>query len=130
MLEPLPANPIVGIYALTYNHEDFIAEAIESVLTQGWPAERLNFVLLDDGSTDATPERVKPYEQHLTYVRQENQGINAAVNRLLGMVEGDVLMPLAGDDMWPPDRLERVVAHFQDHPDVGMVYGDMEAIDE
>jgi glycosyltransferase involved in cell wall biosynthesis len=130
MLEPLPANPIVGIYALTYNHEDFIAEAIESVLAQGWPAERLNFVLLDDGSADATPERVKPYEQHLTYVRQENQGINAAVNRLLGMVEGDVLVPLSGDDMLPPDRLERVVAHFQEHPETGMAYGDMEAIDE
>src|SRR3954447_10443030 len=129
MLDPLPREPRVGVYALTYNHEDFIAQAIESVLAQGWPPDRLRFVLLDDGSTDATPERVKPYEQHLTYVRQENQGINAAINRLVSLVEADVLVPLSGDDEWPPDRLERVVAYFREHPDVGMVYGDMEAID-
>ena len=130
MIEPLPESPTVGVYALTYNHEDFIVEAIESVLTQGWPTDRLQFVLLDDGSTDSTPERVRPYERHLTYVRQENQGINAAVNRLVGMVDGDVLVPLSGDDMWPRGKLERVVAYFRDHPDVGMVHGDMELIDQ
>jgi len=128
MLEPLPSEPTIGVYALTYNHEDFIAEAIESVLAQGWPSDRLNFVLLDDGSTDATPERVKPYEKYLTYVRQENQGINAAATRLVGLVEGDLLVPMSCDDALAPDRFERLLAYYGEHPDVGMTYGDMEAI--
>jgi hypothetical protein len=130
MLEPLPKDPTIGVHALVHNHEDFIASAIESVLAQGWPADRLHFVLLDDGSEDATPERVKPYEKHLTYVRQENQGINASFSRVVGLTHGDILMTLSGDDEFTTDRFERVVAYFQDHPDTGMVYGDMEMIDE
>jgi hypothetical protein len=129
MLEPLPENPTIGVHALVHNHEDFIASAIESVLAQGWPADRLHFVLLDDGSTDATPERVKPYEKYLTYVRQENQGINAAFSRVVSLTHGDILMTLSGDDEFTTDRFERVVAHFRERPDVGMVYGDMEMID-
>ncbi|MBE2316896.1 glycosyltransferase [Solirubrobacter sp. CPCC 204708] len=130
MLQPLPENPTVSVYALTYNHEHFVADAIESVLAQNWPQDRLQFVLLDDGSTDRTPERVEPYADRLTYVRQENQGINAAVTRLVSLVDGDVLIPLSGDDMLAADRIERTVRYFREHPDVGMVYGDMEVIDE
>ncbi|HET6549835.1 MAG TPA: glycosyltransferase, partial [Solirubrobacter sp.] len=130
MLGPLPATPFVSAYGLAYNHEDFVAEAIESVLSQGWPSNRFEYVLLDDGSTDATPERVKPYLDHITYVRQENQGINAAVTRVIGMLKGDVMVPCSSDDAWPPGRLDRVVAHLQENPDVGFVYGDMEAIDQ
>src|SRR5690349_12621387 len=130
MLERLPENPTIGVHALVHNHEDFIAAAIESVLAQNWPADRLHFVLLDDGSEDATPERVKPYEKYLTYVRQENQGINASFSRVVGMTHGDILMTLSGDDEFTTDRFERVLDYFQHHPDTGMVYGDMEMIDE
>ncbi|MDA0171062.1 glycosyltransferase [Solirubrobacter taibaiensis] len=130
MLEPLPEKPFFSAYGLTYNHEDFVAEAIESVLSQGWPSDRFEFVLLDDGSTDATPERVKPYLKHMTYVRQENQGMNAAVTRVMGMLKGDVMAPCSGDDMWPPGKVQRVVSHLQENPQTGLVYGDIEAIDE
>ena len=129
MLEPLPEKPFFSAYGLTYNHEDFVAEAIESVLSQGWPSDRFEYVLLDDGSTDATPERVKPYLKHITYVRQENQGINAAVTRVMSMLQGDVMAPCSGDDMWPAGKVDRVVGHLQENPEAGFVYGDMEAID-
>jgi hypothetical protein len=129
MLEPLPATPFVSAFALTYNHEDFIAEAIESVLAEQWPADRFEFVLLDDGSTDATPERVKPYLKHLTYIRQENQGIHRAVERLMGSLRGDVLIPCSGDDAWVPGRIALTVERMRERPDVGLSYGDMEVID-
>ena len=128
-LEPLPARPFVSAFALTYNHEDYIAEAIESVLAEKWPADRFEFVLLDDGSTDATPERVKPYLSHLTYIRQENQGIHRAVERLMGSLKGDVLIPCSGDDAWCPGRIELTVERMRERPDVGLSYGDMEVID-
>jgi glycosyltransferase involved in cell wall biosynthesis len=129
MLGPLPHTPFVSAFALTYNHEDYIAEAIESVLAESWPADRFEFVLLDDGSSDATPERVKPYLDHLTYIRQDNQGIHRAVERLMGALSGDVLIPCSGDDAWRPGRIERTVEHLRAHPDVGLLYGDMEVID-
>jgi hypothetical protein len=129
MLEPLPATPFVSACALTYNHEDYIAEAIESVLAEKWPADRFEFVLLDDGSTDATPERVKPYLSHLTYIRQENQGIHRAVERLMGSLRGDVLIPCSGDDAWCPGRIELTVERMRERPGVGLAYGDMEVID-
>jgi glycosyltransferase involved in cell wall biosynthesis len=129
MLGPLPDTPFISAYGTTYNHEDYVAAAIESVLAQGWPPDRFEYVLVDDGSTDATPERVKPYLRHITYVRQQNQGINAAVSRAISALRGDIMVPCSGDDMWPPDRLERTVAHLREHPDTGLVYGDMEVID-
>jgi glycosyltransferase involved in cell wall biosynthesis len=129
MLKPLPAEPFISAYGTTYNHEDYVAEAIESVLAQGWPADRFEYVLVDDGSTDATQERVKPYLKHITYIRQDNQGINATVSRAIAQTRGDVMVPCSGDDMWPPDRLERTVSQLHERPDAGFIYGDMEVID-
>jgi glycosyltransferase involved in cell wall biosynthesis len=129
MLGPLPHTPFVSVFALTYNHEDFIAQALESVLSQGWPADRFEVVLVDDGSTDATPERVKPYLPHITYLRQSNQGINAAASRAIAATRGDLLLPCSGDDEWPAGKIDRIVRHLREHPDTGFVYGDMEVID-
>ena len=116
---------------MTYNHEEFIADAIESVLAQDWPSDRFEFVLLDDGSTDATPEHVKPYLDEITYVRQEDQGINAAVSRVVrGWLSGDVLMPLSGDDLWPPGKVRARRHPLHRSTQRWLLYGDMEAIDQ
>jgi glycosyltransferase involved in cell wall biosynthesis len=130
MLGPLPDIPFVSVFGLTYNHEDFVAEAIESVLAQGWPEDRFEYVLLDDGSTDATPERAAAYTERITYIRQENEGINAAVNRVISLLQGDVFVACSGDDMWPEGKLERVIERLKARPDVGLLYGDMEVIDD
>jgi hypothetical protein len=130
VLDPLPETPFVSAFGLTYNHEDYVAEAIESVLAEGWPADRFEYVLIDDGSTDATPERVKPYLDRITFIRQENQGINRAVTRAIGLLRGDVFVACSGDDMWPEGKLRRSVDYLREHPDAGLVYGDLEAIDK
>jgi hypothetical protein len=129
MLDPLSDRPFVSAFGLTYNHEDYVADAIESVLAQDWPADRFEYVLIDDGSTDATAERVAPYRDRITFIRQENQGINASVNRAVGLLKGDVIVSCSGDDMWPERNVERVVECLRARPDVGFLYGDMEVID-
>jgi Glycosyl transferase family 2 len=130
VLEPLSDTPFVSVFGLTYNHEDYVADAIESVLAQGWPADRFEYVLIDDGSTDATPERAKPYADRITFIRQANQGINRAVTRAIGLLRGEVFVACSGDDMWPEGKLRRSVDHLREHPDAGLVYGDLEAIDK
>jgi glycosyltransferase involved in cell wall biosynthesis len=129
-LPVLPKVPRVSVYTCVYNHERFVAEAIESVLSQGWPEDRLEYVVIDDGSTDGSPDAVRPYLDRIVYVRQENRGIRGTVNRVLGMLTGDVVVSVAGDDAWPAGRLERLVEFLREHPAAGMAYSDLEVIDD
>src|SRR5205823_3395579 len=58
-------RPVVSVVVATYNFERFLPRALDSVLAQGWPAEALDVVVVDDGSTDGTPELVRSYtERH------------------------------------------------------------------
>lgn len=127
---PLPDVPLVSVFSTTYNHERFIGPCIESVLSQGWPADRLQFVLVDDGSTDHTPDVIAPYADQLTLIRQENQGLRAAVNRSISQVVGDVVLPVSGDDMLASGRIEAAVEFLRAHPDIGWCYGEVEVIDD
>jgi hypothetical protein len=129
VLPPLPDVPRVSVMSIVYNHERYVAEAIESVLAQGWPADRFQYVVVDDGSTDRTAEIVERYADRLTFIRQENQGVRAAVNRACEELRGDVICGCAGDDAWPAGRLEKLVAALRAHPQAGMVYSDLEVID-
>lgn len=129
-LPDLPDVPLVSVYSTVYNHERFVASAIESVLSQEWPRDRLQYVVLDDGSSDRSAEIVERYADHLTFIRQENQGITAAVNRVLEPLTGDVIMSVSGDDMWPADRIVRQVEFMREHPAASMVYADLEVIDD
>jgi glycosyltransferase involved in cell wall biosynthesis len=121
--------PTVSVVIAAYNYEQYVGEAIESVLSQGYPAELLEVVVVDDGSTDGTAEVVKGYEvSHPAVVRlvqQPNGGPEAAVNRGLLETRGDLVAFLDADDAWMPEKLLAQVAVLQDRPEVGLVFGDM-----
>lgn len=123
------ALPKVSCLIVTYSFERFIVRAIESALAQDYPPELLQIVVVDDGSPDRTPELVRPYSDRVRYVRQPNRGLVAAFNRGLREIDGDVLMLLSGDDEWPPSRVRLHAEFLSRHPEVGLVYGDMEVID-
>jgi GT2 family glycosyltransferase len=122
--------PLVSCLVCTYDFEAFLPRALDSALAQDYPADRLEIVVVDDGSTDATPEVVGPYLDRILYVRKENGGLNSTINRALAEATGDLLMLLSGDDEWPPDRVRRHVDFLAARPEVGLVYGDLEVIDE
>ncbi|MGH2914910.1 MAG: glycosyltransferase [Solirubrobacteraceae bacterium] len=130
VLTPLPDVPLVSVWSTVYNHERFVARAIESVLSQDWPRERLQYVVVDDGSSDRSAEIVERYVEHLTFIRQENQGLIAAVNRAFEPLTGDLIMAASGDDMWPAGRIARQVRFMQEHPEASLAYSDLEVIDE
>jgi len=116
------SQPLVTALIDTYNHERFIGEAIESVLAQDFPADRMEIVVVDDGSTDRTPQRVKKFRKRIRYVRQENGGQASALNLGFKSSRGEIVVMLDGDDVWLPQKVRRVVEEFEKNPAVGMVF--------
>ena len=121
--------PVVTVLIDTYNYGHFIEEAIESVLTQDFPSEQMEVLVVDDGSTDDTPEHVKKYGGRIRYFRKSNGGQASAFNFGLRRSRGDIVTLLDADDYWLPGKLRRVVEEFAKHPDAGMVYHKMRELD-
>lgn len=100
--------PTVSVIIPAYNHERFIGAAVESVLNQTY--DHLELIVIDDGSTDGTGEVVRSFaDQRLSYHYQENQDAYNTLNRGLGMARGDYISILNSDDVYMPDRLEKIM---------------------
>ena len=121
--------PQVTVLIDSYNYGHFIEEAIDSVLSQDFPAEQMEVLVVDDGSTDDTPERIKKYEGKIRYLRKANGGQASAFNFGLRRSRGDIIAFLDADDYWLPGKLRRVVEEFAEHPDAGMVYHKVRPLD-
>lgn len=128
-LPELPDVPLVSVLTLTYNHEEFVAEAIESVLAQEWPADRVQHVVLNDGSSDGTSRVLDRYRSRVTVIEQANAGMRASVDRVMGVLSGDVITVVDGDDAMLPGRIERQVRALREHPLAGLVYTDAQLVD-
>ena len=116
-----------------YNYAQYVGRAIESALEQDYPADRMEIVVVDDGSTDDTPQIVSELaERHpgrIKFVQQANGGYIAATNRAMAEAGGQLLALLDADDVWLPYKLSRQVALLQSRPKVGMVFSDMVVVD-
>ncbi|MGD0763763.1 MAG: glycosyltransferase [Roseiarcus sp.] len=92
----------------TYNQENYIAEAIDSILSQDY--RPLEIIVVDDGSTDATAEIAAQYSKHGVRVRsQRNTGPSSAMNAGIKMATGDILVIQSGDDVALPGRISNQV---------------------
>jgi glycosyltransferase involved in cell wall biosynthesis len=118
------AAPTVTVLIDTFNYGHFIEEAIASVLAQDFPAEHLEILVVDDGSTDDTAERVRKYASRVQYVCKANGGQASAFNFGLERSSGDIIAFLDADDYWLPGKLRSVVEEFDRNRQVGMVYHD------
>jgi glycosyltransferase involved in cell wall biosynthesis len=106
----------------TYNYGQFVEQAIESVLGQEYPADRLEILVVDDGSTDDTAERVKKYGERVRYFKKDNGGQASAFNFGFAEARGEIVAFLDADDYWWPTKISRVVRVFDEHPGTGLVY--------
>jgi glycosyltransferase involved in cell wall biosynthesis len=114
--------PLTTVLIDAYNYGQFIEQAIESVLSQDFPQEQLEIIVVDDGSTDDTAQRVKKYSSRIQYLRKENGGQASAFNTGFAQARGELIALLDADDYFLPGKLRRIVAAFQANADVGMVY--------
>jgi glycosyltransferase involved in cell wall biosynthesis len=117
----------VSIILPAYNYERYLAQAIDSVLAQTYPAFEL--IVVDDGSTDGTPEIIASYGDRIQALRQRNAGVNAAVSAGMDRARGAYLATIGADDFWPEDRLERLAGALNADDELGLVWGDMAVTD-
>lgn len=108
------ANPLISVIMATYNREYFIRAAVESVLAQ--PYTPMEIVIVDDGSTDKTPELIRDLASAtvtpIRYAYQSNRGQPVALNHGLQLVQGEIIAFIDSDDLWPADRLPGQMAYF------------------
>ncbi|HYL81892.1 MAG TPA: glycosyltransferase, partial [Candidatus Acidoferrum sp.] len=114
--------PLVSVIIPTYNSAGFVVEAVRSVLAQ--THSPVEIIVVDDGSTDATAESLRPYAERIRYLYQQNRGVAAARNAGIAVARGDLLAFLDADDMWVPDKLERQLACLDRRPQVGVTHAD------
>jgi glycosyltransferase involved in cell wall biosynthesis len=125
---PNPASlPLVTIVTPAHNRAALLEQAIESVLAQDYPA--IEHIIVDDGSTDSTPEVLKRY-RHVIAVSHPNCGEQRTVNRGWGMATGKFICTLNDDDILLPGAVREAVAAFQQRPDVLVFYPDFQIIDD
>jgi len=114
--------PLVTALINTYNYGHFVEQAIESVLAQDYPRERVEILVVDDGSTDDTAARVKKYGELVRYLAKANGGQASAFNFGFARAKGAIIAFLDADDYWLPGKLSRVVRAFEELPTAGLVY--------
>ena len=117
-------TPLISVITPTFNHQAFIGPCVESVLSQSY--RHWEQIILDDGSTDDTPEIVQRYDdKRIVYIRQQNKGLELlphTYNIALNACKGELIAILEGDDVWPADKLQILAPSFND-PNQVLAYG-------
>ncbi|HEX5058468.1 MAG TPA: glycosyltransferase family 2 protein [Kofleriaceae bacterium] len=116
------ADPRVSFMIPTRNHAQFIRTCIDSCLAQQLPSYEI--VVMDGASTDNTVEVLKSYGDKLRFVSEKDSGQSDAINKGIKAARGEIIAWINSDDYYPNgDVLRRVLAKFDEAPDVDIVYG-------
>lgn len=128
----MQSNPLVSVLMPAYNREQYIGEAIESIIAQTYQYWEL--IIVDDGSTDRTAEIVRNYQAQdariVLHQFPENKGIPFARNQCLVLAKGKYLANLDSDDIALPQRLEIQVKFMEENPEIGVCGSSAEGIDK
>lgn len=114
-------TPLISVIIPVYNCEQYLAEAIESVLSQTY--QPIEIIVIDDGSTDGTAKVAKHFAPLIRYYFQPNGGSGAARNRGIELAQGEFFAFLDADDFWVEDKLMHQMAAFNNNPELHIVLG-------
>ncbi len=118
----------VSIVTPSLNQGRFIERTILSVLEQEYPD--IEYVIIDGGSTDNTLEILKRYKDKLFYISEPDEGQSDAINKGLHMATGEIMAYLNSDDTYKLSAISTVAQEFLRHPDIDLIYGDCNIVDE
>src|SRR5689334_2986652 len=104
-----------------FNAEPTLAAAIDSVLVQTVTPEKI--IVVDDGSTDRTPEIAQAYGSRVMVIQQANSGPGAATTRGFESVTTALLASLDADDIWLPEKASRQIERLEACPGLDAVFG-------
>ncbi len=117
---------LISVVIPTYNHAHFLVDAIESALAQNYPL--VEIIVVDDGSTDNTPEIMAAYTDRVHYIRQANRGLSGARNTGILAARGEFIALLDADDFWQPTYLQVTQATLAADSGLGAVHTGMQFV--
>jgi len=121
--------PKITIVTPSFNQGQFIEETICSVLDQNYP--KLEYIVVDGGSTDQTIEVIRKYERQFSYwVSEKDRGQVHAINKGLARATGEIFGFLNSDDLYMPGTFAVVGEYFEKRPETGWVCGDTTMFEE
>jgi glycosyltransferase involved in cell wall biosynthesis len=125
----MPDLPLVSIVTPSFNHARYLEATMQSVFSQDYP--RIEYLVVDGGSADGTVEIIKKHEGRIAWwVSEQDKGQTDAINKGFARANGEILAWLNSDDTYEPGAVSAAVNFLQERPEVGMVYGDCNFINE
>lgn len=119
--------PLVTIVTPTYNNAEYLSETIESVLSQTYP--NIEYIVINDGSTDNTKEVLAEYSEKCTVIHQDNVGQSATLNHGWAMAKGSILGYISSDDRLKPECMAEAVEVLNQFDSIVATYCDFDLID-
>lgn len=113
---------LVSVVMTAYNTEDYIGEAIESILNQTY--RNFEFIIVDDGSTDRTLEIIMDYankDERIIVIKHKNIGLSQSLNDGIRIARGEYIARMDSDDVCSNDRFEKQVNYLNNHPEIYML---------
>jgi glycosyltransferase involved in cell wall biosynthesis len=123
--QPGSRFPLLSVIIPAFNAARFLPNALASVAEQNYPADRIETIVIDDGSNDDTLAVAQNFEKQMSGLQvfnQPNQGVSAARNLGILVSSGELIAFLDADDRWLPDKLAAQVEIFRQEPTVGLVH--------
>lgn len=120
--------PLVSVLIPSYNHENFIEEAIMSVLQQTYP--NIQLIVVDDGSTDNSPFIIQRLQKEFgfEYYQQKNHGLIYTLNKLGCLAKGDYISLFSSDDVYSLEKIKTLVGFLEEKKQYSMVYSKIATI--
>ncbi|TCL60281.1 glycosyl transferase family 2 [Hydrogenispora ethanolica] len=122
------SRSLVSVIIPVYNHEEFVGQAIQSVLSQNY--NPIEILVVDDGSTDNTRKIVQSFGSHIRYIYKNNGGTSSALNVGIKSARGNYICWLSSDDLFLQTKVQKQIRMFQIHSGLGMIYTDWYETDE
>jgi len=122
-------GPKVTVLMSVYNGERYLNEAVDSILSQTFTD--FEFLIIDDASTDRTPEILRSYDDPRIRVvtNEENLGLTKSLNKGLALAKGEYIARMDADDISLPERFEKQIKFLENHPNVALVGTSCQVID-
>ena len=121
-------SDLVSVVIPVYNSEKFLEECLDSILTQTY--QNIEIIVVDDGSTDSSPDILERYSDKINIISQKNQGLASALNLGISKMKGDWFKWFSPDDVMHSNTIETLIDEAKNHSDNIILYSNWNIIDD